>query len=1084
MLCKTLRKTGVPHFHPDFRAMKNMPFGVLMFVCSAASLFALPPASVPLDVASVNNASKASNPTHGAERSGQFFTTIDISGPGATLGEWVLVRTDGTANGTVMVTDSDGRPMEVDPFSDATTVYDPAQPSQLVVLGGHIYFRSSTPSAGILTAGELWRTDGTPAGTTLVKDIYTGLLNASNPNSLLATGGVLYFSAFEPATGRELWKSDGTNAGTVMVRDIVAGAGSGNAAPVAGVGSLCYFLHRPSALVAELWVTDGTSAGTRKFSNRAYLGGQEMNGRFIFMASDPGPGDALMSTSGTTAAGVTEVVLATNVATFYPGNNGRVYFVASGGLWSSDGTPGGTAPVAPVSGAFAAPYFGWNGHLHGTDAFAGDGSQYRPARIPLNGGTMTHVSPVLAATFDATRLYHDLGSRLVYWHKPAGGLWTLYGFDGSTTTPLRSFPGSPTMNNHELPGLIRPLGKMGNTLFFAGPVDTAGHLELWKTDGTPGGTALVADLNVSLATRTPIVSGAATDTAWYFLPLADGRVQPVRTSGRPGDQTRFGPLYRVDSAGEIGGKLFAAAPSSSTPAAAASMAVVPVAGGAATFLPGLSSPMILRPLGSRMLFTASPDAEGPELYISDGTSGGTVRLTTFPAFPTSTPYSLQLAPQDTYALGSLVLFRVTTDAAGTEFWKTDGTPAGTTLLKDIRAGTADGIVLPQGSLAVPGLPDSNAVVFGSHLYFRANDGTNGSELWRTDGSSAGTILVSNIRSGSNSSSPDDFAATTSYLYFSANDGINGNELWRSNGTAGGTTLVRDIRAGTSGSFINNLRSLGSSILFTADDGINGSELWKSDGTLAGTTLVKDIRPGAAGCQPNGAWVAGDRYFLIADDGSGPTLWVSDGTTTGTMPVAEGIPPGAIPSQIDAPIDATSSHGSFLLYQTAVNTVGGIERQVRVVRPSYTGPPGWAAWVAANFPPGALPEQAGFAADPDLDGFTNHDEYFFATNPQSAGSRPGATLLPLSGAPPAEFRISVRSDAGPMKVQWSSNLLNWTPAANVSFGGSSWTESSADFSLNGIGSLGGGIWQFNIRPAGGAAGSGKAFFRFGVTPSIP
>lgn len=1064
--------------------MKNLLLFFFSLACSATTLRAVPPASVPLDVAETTGVPKAANPTHGATVNNLFFTTIDASGAGAPLGEWLLVRTDGTAAGTIMVTDADGRPMEVDPFSDATTAYDPAQPSQLVALGAHVYFRSSTPAGGSLTAGELWRTDGTPAGTTLVKDIHTGLLNGSNPNSLLATGGVLYFSAFETATGRELWKSDGTGAGTVMVRDIVAGSGSSNAAPVAGAGSLCYFLYRPSALVSELWVTDGTPAGTRKFSNRSYQGGLEMNGRFIFMASDPGPGEALMSTSGTTAAGVTEVVLATNVATFFPGNNGRVYFVTAGGLWSSDGTPGGTGPVTPVPNSFAGPYFGWNGHLHGTDAFAGNGSQYRPARIPLNGGTMTHVSPVLSAQFDAALLYHDLGPRLAYWQKPAGGLWTLYGFDGTSSTALQSFPGAPSFNSYELPGLIRPLGKMGNTLFFAGPVQEAGHLELWKTDGTPGGTRLVADLNVSLATRTPIVSGATADTAWYFLPKSDGRVQPVRTGGRPGDQTRYEPLYRVDSAGEIGGKLFAAAPSSSTPGAVASVAVVPLAGGAASFLPGLTKPVILRPLGSRMLFTASPDAEGPELYISDGTSAGTVRLTTFPAFPTSTPNSLQLAPQDTYALGSLVLFRVTTDAAGTEFWKTDGTPAGTTLLKDIRPESSDGIVLPQGSLAVPGLPDSNAVVFGSHLYFRANDGTNGSELWRTDGSTAGTILVSNIRAGSSGSSPNDFAATGSHLFFSANDGSNGAELWRSNGTAGGTALVKDIRTGTSGSLINHMRSLGSSVLFTADDGINGSELWKSDGTLAGTTLVKDIRPGTAGCQPNGAWVAGGRYFLIADDGSGPTLWVSDGTTAGTMPVAEGIPPGAIPSQIDAPIDATSAHGSFLLYQTAVDTTGGIERQVRVVRPAYTGPPGWATWVAANFPPGALPAVSGFAADPDEDGFINHDEYFFATHPQSPGSRPGAVVLPLSGSPPAEFRVSLRSDAGPLKVQWSSNLLNWTPPANVSFTGSSWSEASTDFSLNGIGSLGGGIWQFNVRPAGPAAGAGKVFFRFGVTPSIP
>ena len=1060
---------------------------ILLGVCTllpSGMASALPPANVILDSATHPGISKASRPTQGAALNGSFFTAVDVSGAGAVLPEWLLIQTDGTAAGTVPVTSAAGLRMQVDPYSDATTAYEPDRPSSLAVLGGHVYFRSSTPTT-TLTAGELWRTDGTPAGTVLVKDIHTGTLNASNPDWLLAVGSTLYFSAYEPATGRELWKSDGSSAGTVIVRDIITGAGSGNPAPVAGFGSLCFFLHRPSALVSELWVTDGSVAGTRKFSNRTYLGGMVVNDRLIFLASDPVHGTALMATTGTTAPGVSEVVLATNLNGFHPGNNGRVYFNAAGGLWSSDGTPGGTVPVTPVSNRFTGPYFGWNGHLFGTDSFAGNGTRSQAARIPLGGGMMNAVSPVLGDYLDTVRLHQDLGSRLVFWQKPAGGSWTLHAFDGSSTVPLQAFPGSTSSNSvTQLPGLIRPLGTMGGIHFFAGPAREAGNLELWKTDGTPQGTGLVAELNASLATRTPIVSGSTPDTAWYFLPTDDGRVRPVRTAGRPGDQTRYDPLNRVDSAGEAGGKLFTASPQSAVQGAAASVAVIPVAGGPPTFLPGLSSPVILRALGTRMLFSASPDAEGPELYASDGTAAGTVRLTQFPAFPSATSNLLQLAPQDTYALGSLVLFRVTTDAAGIEFWKTDGTLAGTGLVKDIQPGAGNGIVGPQGSLAVPGLADSNAAVFGSHLYFRANDGSAGSELWRSDGSAIGTTQVKDIRPGGSSSLPDDFAATPTGLFFSANDGTNGNELWRSDGSSAGTSMVRDIRSGSSGSSINHLRALGSIVLFTADDGVHGAELWKSDGTPGGTTLVKDLRTGPVGCQPNGSWVAGGRYFLIADDGSGPTLWVSDGTPGGTMAAAESPAPGTVPSQLEGPVDGTSAHGSYLLYQTAIPTPAGIERQVRVIRPSYSGPPGWAAWLAANFPPSPSPSLAGFAADPDGDGFTNHEEYAFASDPRSMASFPQPRILPVAGSPPAEFRVSVRADAGSLQAGWSTALNGWPTSGGILFNGSAWTESSPDFTLSGSSQLGNGLWQLNLRPTGALLGSPRLFFRCGILPVIP
>ncbi|MEB3320201.1 MAG: ELWxxDGT repeat protein [Cyanobium sp.] len=109
-------------------------------------------------------------------------------------------------------------------------------------------------------------------------------------------------------------------------------------------------------------------------------------------------------------------------------------------------------------------------------------------------------------------------------------------------------------------------------------------------------------------------------------------------------------------------------------------------------------------------------------------------------------------------------------------------------------------------------------------------------------------FVRDIRPGSNGSTPSWLTAVGSTLYFTADDGVNGFQLWRSDGTAGGTQLVASSRQFSSGP--TNLTALGSTLFFTASDGISGAELWKSNGTAAGTVLVTDIEAGSRGSLPS------------------------------------------------------------------------------------------------------------------------------------------------------------------------------------------------------------------------------------------
>jgi ELWxxDGT repeat protein len=129
---------------------------------------------------------------------------------------------------------------------------------------------------------------------------------------------------------------------------------------------------------------------------------------------------------------------------------------------------------------------------------------------------------------------------------------------------------------------------------------------------------------------------------------------------------------------------------------------------------------------------------------------------------------------------------------------------------------------------------------GSTLFFSATDATNGRELWKSDGTTAGTVLVKDIRNGVSGSNPRYLTNVNGTLYFNAYDDTNASELWKSDGTIAGTVLVKDINNGVNHSSPRYLINVNGTLYFNADNGTNGSELWKSDGTTAGTVLIKDI----------------------------------------------------------------------------------------------------------------------------------------------------------------------------------------------------------------------------------------------------
>lgn len=229
-------------------------------------------------------------------------------------------------------------------------------------------------------------------------------------------------------------------------------------------------------------------------------------------------------------------------------------------------------------------------------------------------------------------------------------------------------------------------------------------------------------------------------------------------------------------------------------------------------------------------------------------------------------------PTDLTPFNDKIFFVANDGIHGSELWVTDGNDAN--LLKDIYVGEN-------------GSDISNIRIFNDKLIFTATDEVNGNELWISDGTAAGTMLLKDIFEGNMGSFAFEFFEFNNALYFRADDATHGTELWKTDGTSEGTVMVIDLREGEFGSSPSNFTILNNKIYFNANDGFDyengqhGFELWVSDGTAAGTQLVKDINP-IEGSNPNGLTTFNGKIYFSADNGTdGNELWVSDGTEAGT-----------------------------------------------------------------------------------------------------------------------------------------------------------------------------------------------------------
>jgi ELWxxDGT repeat protein len=286
---------------------------------------------------------------------------------------------------------------------------------------------------------------------------------------------------------------------------------------------------------------------------------------------------------------------------------------------------------------------------------------------------------------------------------------------------------------------------------------------------------------------------------------------------------------------------------------------------------GSSDPANFIALGDAVYFSAINSDYGNELWKTDGTEAGTVMVKDINP---GADFGIPSGSFQFIQLNNILYFAAMTAGYDCELWKSDGTEAGTVLVKDIN----------------PGINSScprHFVNINGELFFTTDDGVHGDELWNSDGTEAGTVLVKDINLGFTPSMPYHFVNVNGELFFTANDGTHGDELWKSDGSAIGTMLVADIRPGVTSSDLSELTAFNGTLYFRGNEGLHGMEFWRSDGAAAGTTLVMDINPGNSSASVGPLTAMNGAVFFAANDGvHGSELWRSDGREAGTFLVKD------------------------------------------------------------------------------------------------------------------------------------------------------------------------------------------------------
>jgi ELWxxDGT repeat protein len=786
-------------------------------------------------------------------------------------------------------------------FPNNSDNFDPEIHPAFAVLNNVVYFAADDGVHG----SELWRSDGTEAGTYMLKDIVPGG-GSSQPLSITAANGKLYFRASTFDYGSEPWVSDGTESGTQLLLNIEYNGYSSYPRDFVACGNYVYFMASTGfSSDARICRTDGTTAGTTYGGLTQGLLPITAAGNYLyFVIFNPYTGSSQFWSMEGNSGNQTLLLNGSPLQlTSYASNLYFAYTNADGTesrLWVSDGTLEGTkqapnnhdvrltdfntAPFAVVDSILYVTGFSANNTptLYKYSAFNnkglvkvkdfGPGASIVPTEMTGVGKTLYFK---VSNSNDTTHseLWSSKGTaastQLIQSFEPIEDFYNLYNGDG-----ILYFVKSDTTYGAELWRLVKSAtgpsvklvsdifkGQAGSNpyyftasngkLFFSGTDEKKGN-ELCISGGNAGSTTVVKDIQhvttpgsdaglQMTALRNKVIF-TAFDYAHGSEPfMSDGTKAGTHllSNIRPGDISSS-PFSYLSKGRFV---YFIAYTADSTYAIFKTngtreglQKITPDQSKYTTYIQDYDI------ADNGIVFYLLNNSNDYQLWRSDGTATGTFMLS-------------RNVYNGVTVMGNTAFFDAT-DALGSELRKSDGTIAGTVLVKDITPGSSD-VYPPQG-----------LIVYNNELYFSAFDG-NIHALWKTDGTN--TVR---IKDSVDINSWTSYCISNNELYFSATSypQTDRTGLWKTNGTTAGTTFLQYVTP-------QLMVDVNGTVYFSVPQGgFYGSDLWKSDGTSKGTQIVKDYTnfdvDAYIAAMVNGG---GKLYFIV-----GQTLFTSDGTEAGTV----------------------------------------------------------------------------------------------------------------------------------------------------------------------------------------------------------
>lgn len=837
--------------------------------------------------------------TNGAQPS-HLVTVGDYAYFTADDGIWgrEIWKTDGTEETTLKITD----------FPEDNSY------GNLTAHGNTLFFSTNQFGYG----SELWKTNGLPGGETLVKDINVGS-GGSSIGKMISHNGYIYFRANDGIHGNELWVSDGTTAGTNLVKDFNVGIGSTTILHMVSFNNLLFIITQNNSFGKTLWVSDGTNSGTTIVYNMP---------------------------QSNRSNNVTKPVVTATAMFFVIEEYGNE---AVHGIWKSDGTTQGTYIVKDANDdtVFSQTIHNHNGELY----FMGYSSEYGNELWKTDGtaiGTQMIKDITPGSGFTNISQFASYGGE-VYFKVGNNEFWKTDGTETGTTLVLDG------INDNNI-NIIGEYNVVEDHLYFVANITSVG-LRICKTDGTKAGTSIativfpeiIYSQYQNLSSYNDKLFFNSTDQELYVIdesqPSGSRRVKDINAIKyeKLNDFICFNnALYfnlRVEGMGieliKSEGKL------------ESTQVLKDINPG-----PEYSYPSNFKELNNEMYFSADDGLNGSELWKTDGTDSGTFMIKDIvQGFQSSNPDNF-------FEYNNEVYFTIEDGSFRSKIWKTNGTAMGTTsfgnyqVLKNYKHGfqnetlnseliffsqfvdvkllKTDGMV--SNTVELKNFTDQAQITnvefvkLNDELFFTVDTPSHGNELWKTDGTEAGTMLVKDIYNGVNNSDPRNLFVFKNKLYFTANHPFYGRELWSTDGTSSGTIMEQDFEPGPNNSSIGEIFEYNNTMLFSVnnssyesylykiDDASNivliksfsgyggdsfveydgevyftasgayfeGKELWKTDGTESGTHLVKDIYLGYYGSDIDEIVVYDSLMYFFANDGiHGKELWSSDGTQGGT-----------------------------------------------------------------------------------------------------------------------------------------------------------------------------------------------------------